>query len=79
MEINILGVCGSPIKGGNAEAFLNEALKAAGKIDGVRTEIITLAGKNIEGCKHCNWCLVKQEKGKFCFLRLGDDTGRPSR
>lgn len=66
MEITVLGVCGSPIKGGNTEVLLREALKAAEEIDGVRTELVTLAGKDIRDCRHCNWCLTKQEEGTFC-------------
>jgi len=66
MEIKILGVCGSPIKGGNTEAFLKEALQAA-KADGeVQTELISLAGREILDCRHCNWCIRKQTEGKFC-------------
>jgi len=66
MEIKILGVCGSPIKGGNTELFLKEALKAAEAIGGVQTEFITLAGREIRDCRHCNWCIRKQTEGKFC-------------
>ncbi len=66
MEIKILGICGSPIKGGNTEALLGEALKAAQEFSEVRIEMIPLAGKTIEDCRHCNWCLTKQEEGKFC-------------
>jgi len=69
MEIKILGVCGSPIKGGNAEVFLSEALKTARDMGDVSTEIITLAGKQIEDCRHCNWCIAKQEEGKVCVLK----------
>lgn len=68
MEIKILGISGSPIKGGNTEAFLSEALRAAGEIEGVSTEMISLAGKNIDGCRHCNWCITKQEEGRVCNL-----------
>ena len=68
MEIKVVGICGSPVKGGNTEAFLMEALKAAGKIEGVTTEMISLAGKNIGGCRHCNWCLTKQVEGRVCNL-----------
>ena len=64
--INILGVCGSPIKGGNTEVFLKECLKAAEATGDVKTELITLAGKEIKDCLHCNWCIKKQEEGKFC-------------
>ena len=68
MEIKVLGICGSPVKGGNTEAFLNEALRVAGEVDGVTTEMVSLAGKNIGGCRHCNWCLTKQVEGRVCNL-----------
>jgi len=66
MEIKILGVCGSPVNGGNTELFLKEALKAAEDVGEVQTELITLAGKDIRDCRHCNWCVKKQTEGKFC-------------
>jgi len=66
MEINVIGICGSPIKGGNTEVFLKESLKAAEASGDVKTKLITLAGKNIKDCRHCNWCFTKQEEGKFC-------------
>ncbi len=68
MDVRILGVCGSPIREGNAEAFLHEALKAAGTQDGVSSSEILMSGKKIGDCRHCNWCLVKQEKGRFCAI-----------
>jgi multimeric flavodoxin WrbA len=69
MEIKVLGVCGSPIKGGNTEVFLKEALKVAQGLGNVSTELIPLAGKRIEDCRHCNWCISKQEKDKFCAIK----------
>lgn len=69
MEIKVLGVCGSPIKGGNTEAFLREALKTAQEFGGVKTELLTLAGRKIENCRHCNWCLAKQAEGEFCAIK----------
>jgi multimeric flavodoxin WrbA len=67
VELKVLGICGSPIKGGNTELFLQEALKAAAEMGGVTTELIALAGKEIKGCLHCNFCVGKrQEEGKFC-------------
>jgi len=71
MKIKILGVCGSPIKGGNTEIFLEEALKAAGEIKQVDTELISLSRKNLNDCLHCNWCLRGQKEGQFC--RQKDD------
>lgn len=69
MEIKVLGVCGSPIKGGNTEVFLKEALKVAQGLGNVSTELIPLAGKRIEDCRHCNWCVSKQEQNKFCATK----------
>jgi multimeric flavodoxin WrbA len=69
MEIKILGICGSPIKGGNTEVFLGEALKVAREMDGVSTEMISLAGKKIEDCRHCNWCITKQGEGMICATK----------
>jgi multimeric flavodoxin WrbA len=66
MEIKVLGICGSPIKGGNTEAFLRQSLEAAEATGDVKSELITLAGKDIKDCRHCNWCVKKQEEGKFC-------------
>lgn len=69
LEIKILGVCGSPIKGGNTQVFLEQALKAAEETGGVKTELILLAGKNIHDCRHCNWCMIRQEEGKYCNVQ----------
>ncbi len=69
MKIKILGVCASPIKQGNTETFLQEALKAAGAIEGVETSMMLLAGKDVNDCNHCNWCFSKQEEGKFCTIK----------
>lgn len=66
MDIKILGIAGSPVKKGNAEAYLAEALKAAEACGNVTTELVSLAGKEIRECKHCNWCVTKQSEGKFC-------------
>jgi len=66
MEIKILGVCGSPIKRGNTEVFLEAALKVARETEGVTTEVGFLSEKDISDCQHCNWCLTGQEPGQFC-------------
>lgn len=65
MKIKILGICGSPIKNGNTQAFLNVALKAAAEMgDDVETEMVALAGKEIKDCLHCLYCTERQEEGK---------------
>ena len=66
MEIKILGICGSPIKQGNTETFLEATLKAAKEMGGVTTEAVSLSGKDISDCQHCNWCLNSQKPGHFC-------------
>lgn len=62
----MLGICGSPIRRGNTELFLREALNAVGKDPEVKMEIISLAKKKIGGCMHCNFCVTRQSEGKFC-------------
>jgi multimeric flavodoxin WrbA len=71
MTVTVLGICGSPVKGGNTEAFLNEALKAAAEMPGVKTRLVPLSGQNIGDCTQCNWCLSKQTAGQYC--QVDDD------
>lgn len=66
MQIKVLGICGSPVKGGNTEVFLGECLKATEAEGDVKTKLISLVGKDIKDCRHCNWCWKKQEESKFC-------------
>lgn len=67
MKIRVLGICASPIQGGNTQAFLEKCLEAAEKDPEVDVQMVNLAGKEIGGCKHCNWCLVKQSQDVFCI------------
>jgi multimeric flavodoxin WrbA len=64
--IKIIGICGSRVEAGNVEAYLKSALAHAVGQSDVETELINLAGKKIEPCLHCNWCLRKQTEGKYC-------------
>ena len=61
VDINILGISGTDIKDGNCDTLVKEALKGAEEIGeevgGVETEFVTLADKEIERCKHCQWCI----------------------
>ena len=68
MDIHVLEICGSPIKGGNTEHFIREAIKVIEGMGSVTTKMITLAGKDIKDCVHCNWCLKRQEEGRFCAI-----------
>ncbi len=65
-EVRILGICGSPVLGGNAEALLREALRSQDGVAGVSSEIITLADAGVRDCVHCNWCLRKQKGTRRC-------------
>lgn len=69
MTITVLGICGSPVKGGNTEAFLNEALKTAAGLPDVTTMLIRLADKKIGDCTHCNWCITKQTAERYCQVK----------
>jgi multimeric flavodoxin WrbA len=65
--IKILGICGSPVKDSNSKLILSEALKSVEQ-DGVQVELFETNNKNIEDCRHCNWCMAKQTADKFCTL-----------
>lgn len=65
MGIYVLGVCGSPIKGGNTEIYLEQALQAASGC-GAQGELVSLARCNLKECLHCNFCVRKQQEGVFC-------------
>jgi len=69
MPIKILGICGSPVRGGNTEAFLGEALKSTEGLGDISTESVRLIEKRIGDCRHCNWCLSKQTEGSFCNVK----------
>ncbi|MCW4041930.1 MAG: flavodoxin family protein [Candidatus Bathyarchaeota archaeon] len=53
--MKIIGIVGSPRTKGNTETLTRLALEAAAK-EGVETELITLAGKDIQPCDGCRAC-----------------------
>jgi len=53
--MKVLGLCGSPRKGGNTEILLNEALAGA-KEAGAAVELISVAGKDLQPCDGCWSC-----------------------
>lgn len=58
MNVRILGISGTPIKDGNCDTLVREALKAAEEaFEGVETEFITMADKEVAVCTHCQWCI----------------------
>jgi multimeric flavodoxin WrbA len=56
------------VKGGNTAAWLDESLKYTRLQHGIETKSISLAGKNIGACNHCNWCVRNQTEDKYCTL-----------
>jgi multimeric flavodoxin WrbA len=61
----IIGIVGSPRRGGNTELLTKEVLQAAAA-EGVETELILLAGKDIKPCDGCRQC---REKNIDCHLK----------
>ena len=64
--IKLIGICGSRVKEGNMEALLGEAMTHARQQSDVDAEVITLWGKEINGCNQCNWCIKNQTADKPC-------------
>lgn len=66
--VHILGICGSPIKGGNVEYFLTESLKTVEFLDGVSIKKILLADCKVSDCRHCSWCVSHATPEKCCSI-----------
>lgn len=64
--IRILAIVGSPRIGGNTEILASEALKAAAE-EGVETEMVRLAEKEVKPCDACLSCRVTRD------CRIRDD------
>ena len=54
--MNVLGISGSPRKGGNTEILVREALDAIQELGG-ETELVTVSGKTINPCDGCRACV----------------------
>jgi multimeric flavodoxin WrbA len=64
--LTLLGIRGSRVKDGNTVALLEESLKYARQQHAVETRSISLAGRTIAACNHCNWCVRNQTQDKYC-------------
>ena len=53
----IVGISGTPVENGNCDKAVQAALESASLLPGVQTEFISLAGKKIAACKHCQYCI----------------------
>jgi multimeric flavodoxin WrbA len=51
----ILGLVGSPRKGGNTDIIVGEVLKTASEL-GARTEVVYLGESDIAACRGCGHC-----------------------
>jgi len=58
--IKLLGISGSPRKGATAYA-VRQALDFAASLGDVETEFVSLRGKKIKFCLHCDYCVRKKE------------------
>jgi multimeric flavodoxin WrbA len=58
--IKLLGISGSPRRGATAYA-VQEALAFAESLGDVETEFISVRGKEINFCTHCDYCVRKQQ------------------
>jgi ferredoxin len=68
--MKIVGICGSTRKNAT-EYVLKEALKATETIEGIETEFITVRGKKINPCIHCDRCVKEEYTG--CLVYKEDD------
>lgn len=57
--MKVVGVVGSPRKNGNTELLTSYALQALAE-EGLTTELVTLAGLNIQPCTACMECLKEE-------------------
>jgi multimeric flavodoxin WrbA len=53
--LKAVGIVGSPRKGGNTEILTAHCLKAMAE-EGLKTELVRLAGRDIRGCNACDYC-----------------------
>lgn len=53
MTVGVLGVAGSPRRGGNSETILDEVLGGAREA-GALTEKVVLAERDVRPCRACN-------------------------
>lgn len=71
--IHLLGISGSPVREGNTDALLKEAVQFATADPEVQPLSLYLSQLQISGCQHCNWCIKHQTADKFCHISDGMD------
>lgn len=68
LRVKILGVVATPVKGGNCEFIVREALRSAAEVGPVETELLHLKDFEIKPCTACDGCVrrvhrVQKEAG----------------
>ncbi len=63
--IKLVAISSSPVKKGNTENLTSHMVETAKK-HGCSSESFYLSEMKIEECLHCNACISKQKKGKYC-------------
>ena len=58
--MKVIGISGSPRRGGNTETLLREVLRGAEEA-GAETRLFILSRMNISPCRHCDGCLAEGE------------------
>jgi len=58
--MKVVGISGSPRRGGNTETLLREVLRGAEEAGG-ETRLFILSRMNISPCRHCDGCLAEGE------------------
>ena len=67
--MKVVAFNGSPRKGGNTSILLAQVLEELKK-EGVETELVELAGKNVQGCVACFKCF--DHKNRQCAVKNDD-------
>lgn len=64
--MKIAAVSGSLVPEGNVDALLDHALEELEGKPAFEVRRFSLARMEINPCRQCNWCLKKQEPGRYC-------------
>ncbi len=74
LKPKVLGIAGSPRRGGDTNFLLQEAMLGAGR-QGAETKIVIIDELNIAPCRHCDkrlptgkCAVVAQSTGQFCLI-----------
>lgn len=65
MDVRVIGISGSPVRDGNVEALLQRMLDHAAQ-KGALVEAVHLSQLDIRDCIHCNYCIKRQQPGRYC-------------